>query len=93
MDSKYKDEELIVKYQDEIKKINQEMVQIENITNPKPKKAEVEIITKETVQNSYRDLRVAHRTYLSKAQTFHRLNKMFLGLDKVDEEFKKIKLI
>ena len=57
--------------------------------NPNPKPKEVEIISRETVAQAYRDFLVAKRNLLSAAQKFHRQNKLFLGLDKIEEEFKE----
>jgi hypothetical protein len=55
--------------------------------NPKPARAE-EVITKETIADAYRELWKARRLLQSKAQIFSRLNKVFLGLDRIDEEFR-----
>jgi len=60
--------------------------------NPNPIKKEVEIITKESVQEAYRQFLYAKRNLLSKAQRYHRMFKMFLELDKVDKEFKELEL-
>ena len=48
------------------------------------------IITQQDVQEAYRELWKAKREMLSKAQKFARINKIFCGLDKVDQEFKLI---
>jgi hypothetical protein len=47
-----------------------------------------EEVTLEQVQQAYRDLHIAKRNTLSKAQIYAKLHKQFLGLDKVDLEFK-----
>ena len=54
--------------------------------NLKPKKEEVEI-TKEMVQEAYRNKLRAKNDYLSKSQTYTFLNVKFMGYDKIDEEF------
>jgi hypothetical protein len=51
-------------------------------------KEETEEITREAVQQAYRELMEAKRNTLSKAQIYARMHKQFLGLDKVDLEFK-----
>ena len=71
--------------------------QVRRINNPKgynkhkQDTTPVQEVTREQVQEAYRNLWKAKREQLSKAQIYARLYKQFMGLDKIDEEFKELK--
>ena len=56
--------------------------------NPQPKPEEKEI-TKEDVQQAYRNKLKAKSAYLSASQIYSELNSKFVGLDIIDKEMKE----
>ena len=59
--------------------------------NPAPKVEIIAPLKLEDVQEAYREFWKAKNVLLSKAQKYYRLNKQFLGLDKIDQELKGLK--
>jgi len=54
--------------------------------NPKVEVIKKEKVTRQQVQEAYKELWIAKRNTLSKAQKFARLNRIFMSYDKIDEE-------